>query len=144
MGMELIYSAQLNGFEKGRHYENPKFYRGDVRKGVSHVTVMGDYPDIVRDYEEAGVSVTVLPKDAKPRWKDGLAPSQVPQASVVDIPATWKKWGAPRLIETAQEIAGRKDITNRKDAVRVIEDELERREREEEDMSPDEGDGDEE
>lgn len=140
--MELIYSAQLNGFEKGRHYENPRYFRKDeLRKGVTHVTVMGDYPEIVEAYEALGVSVTVLPKGAKAAWKDGLAPVQVPQASVVDIPATWKKWGAPRLIETAQEIAGRKDITNRRDAMRVIEDELERRaaaEDDDGDMSPDE------
>ncbi len=139
MGMELIYSAQLNGFEKGRHYENPRYFRGNLTKGVSHVTVIGDYPDIVSAYEKAGVPVTVLKKGAKAAWKDGLAPVTQATAALIDIPETWKKFGAPRVIELACQIAGRDDIANRKDATRIIEDELERRANDEV-MSPDDED----
>lgn len=149
MGKEIIYSAKLGEkFEPGRHYENPRYFtdKDFNPKGVTHVYVKGDWPDVVAAYEKHDIAVTVLPVDGKVAWKDGLAPSQVTQAAVIDIPDTWKKYGAPRVIELAQAIAGRDDITTRKDAVRVIEDELERRAQEEEDetMSPDEGDGDEE
>lgn len=63
--MELVYSKQKSGFESGKTYRNPQhFERPEI--GVTGVTVIGDWPDVVAAHEEAGIDVRVveLPKVA--------------------------------------------------------------------------------
>lgn len=58
-GVELVYSRQTSDYIEGRAYSNPRFYttpRNDVRK----VFIVGDYPEIKRDYERMGVEVEVI------------------------------------------------------------------------------------
>ena len=57
--MELVYTNQLDGFEPGKRYRVPGLFR-NVERDATAVTVIGDYPDIVKAYEEAGVEVEVV------------------------------------------------------------------------------------
>ncbi len=57
--MELVYTNQLDGFEPGKRYRVPGLFRS-VERDATAVTVVGDYPDIVTAYEEAGVDVEVV------------------------------------------------------------------------------------
>lgn len=57
--MELIYTKQRTGFEPGKFYRSPQhFDRPEL--DVTRVTVIGDWPNIVAAYEEAGVEVEVV------------------------------------------------------------------------------------
>ena len=57
--MELVYTNQLDGFEPGKRYRVPGLFR-NVERDATAVTVIGDYPDIVKAYEEADVEVEVV------------------------------------------------------------------------------------
>lgn len=57
--MELVYTNQLDGFEPGKRYRVPGLFRS-VERDATAVTVVGDYPEIVTAYEEAGVDVEVV------------------------------------------------------------------------------------
>lgn len=57
--MELVYTNQLDGFEPGKRYRVPGLFRS-VERDATAVTVIGDYPEIVTAYEEAGVDVEVV------------------------------------------------------------------------------------
>jgi len=57
--MELVYSNQKSGFETGKTYRNPQhFERPEL--GVTSVTVIGDWPNVVAAHEEAGIEVEVI------------------------------------------------------------------------------------
>ena len=57
--MELVYTNQLDGFEPGKRYRVPGLFRS-VERDATAVTVVGDYPQIVAAYEDAGVEVKVI------------------------------------------------------------------------------------
>ena len=57
--MELVYTNQLDGFEAGKRYRVPGLFRS-VERDATAVTVVGDYPEIVTAYEDAGVDVEVV------------------------------------------------------------------------------------
>ncbi len=57
--MELVYTNQLDGFEPGKRYRVPGLFRS-VERDATAVIVLGDYPEIVTAYEEAGVDVEVV------------------------------------------------------------------------------------
>lgn len=57
--MELVYTNQLDGFEPGKRYRVPGLFRS-VERDATAVTVVGDYPEIVTAYEDAGVDVEVV------------------------------------------------------------------------------------
>ncbi|MFK7607910.1 MULTISPECIES: hypothetical protein [unclassified Pseudomonas] len=57
--MELVYTNQLDGFEPGKRYRSPGLFRS-VERDATAVTVVGDYPQIVAAYEDAGVEVKVI------------------------------------------------------------------------------------
>lgn len=57
--MELVYTNQLDGFEPGKRYRVPGLFRSTERDATA-VTVVGDYPEIVAAYEDAGVDVEVV------------------------------------------------------------------------------------
>lgn len=57
--MELVYTNQFDGFEPGKRYRAPGLFRS-VERDASTVTVVGDYPQIVAAYEDAGVEVKVI------------------------------------------------------------------------------------
>lgn len=63
--MELVYTNQLDGFEPGKRYRVPGLFRS-IERDATAVTVVGDYPEIVTAYEDAGVDVEVvaLPESA--------------------------------------------------------------------------------
>lgn len=127
---EIVFSNQKRGFERGRHYSNPEYFDGRFRDGVTHVYVIGNWPKIVEAAEAKGLPCTQLREGAPISWRDGVAPV-APDQPLIEIPKTWGHFGATRLIELATSIAQR-DVANRKQAVRIIEAELERRASEEE------------
>jgi len=57
--MELVYTNQLDGFEHGKRYRVPGLFRS-IERDATAVTVVGDYPEIVTAYEDAGVDVEVV------------------------------------------------------------------------------------
>ncbi|WP_338459513.1 hypothetical protein [Pseudomonas sp. TE3-3-F2023] len=57
--MELIYTAQRDGFEQGRTYRNPRHF-DQAEPGVESVVVIGDWPKVVDAYEAAGADVSVV------------------------------------------------------------------------------------
>lgn len=57
--MELVYTTQLDGFEPGKRYRVPGLFRS-IERDATAVTVVGDYPEIVTAYEDAGVDVEVV------------------------------------------------------------------------------------
>jgi len=57
--MELIYTAQRDGFEPGRMYRNPRHF-DQIELGVESVVVVGDWPKVAAAYEEVGAEVSVI------------------------------------------------------------------------------------
>ena len=57
--MDLVYTNQLDGFEPGKRYRVPGLFRS-IERDATAVTVVGDYPEIVTAYEDAGVDVEVV------------------------------------------------------------------------------------
>jgi len=57
--MKLVYTNQLDGFEPGKRYRVPGLFRS-IERDATTVTVVGDYPEIVTAYEDAGVDVEVV------------------------------------------------------------------------------------
>jgi hypothetical protein len=56
--MELVYSNQRGDFDPNKRYRNPDLFR-NVERGVTKVTVIGDYPEIVDAYKALEVEVDV-------------------------------------------------------------------------------------
>lgn len=131
---EIVYSAQRKNFEKGRHYQNPKYFDGRFPEGTTHVYVLGNWPKVIKAAEAAGINCTPLREGAPISWRDGVAPVN-PDEKLVEIPDTWKHFGNARIIALAADIAKR-DVANRKQAVRIIEDELDRRVKVDEHQTP--------
>lgn len=62
--MEVIYSAQRDGFEAGKVYRNPRYFeKADPR--VTKAIVCGDWPNVAAAYREAGAEVEVRPGPLK-------------------------------------------------------------------------------
>ena len=57
--MELVYTNQFDGFEPGKRYRVPGLFRS-IERDATAVTVVGDYPEIVTAYEDAGVDIEVV------------------------------------------------------------------------------------
>lgn len=57
--MELVYTNQLDGFQPNKRYRVPGLFRS-VERDATAVAVVGDYPEIVTAYEDAGVDVEVV------------------------------------------------------------------------------------
>jgi hypothetical protein len=56
--MEVIYSAQRDGFEAGKVYRNPRYFeKADPR--VTKAIVCGDWPNVAAAYRAAGAEVEV-------------------------------------------------------------------------------------
>ena len=53
--MKLIYSTQRGSFKEGFSYRNPRHF-ARIEEAES-VEVVGDYPEIVKAYENAGIEV---------------------------------------------------------------------------------------
>ncbi|WP_339886441.1 hypothetical protein [Vreelandella maris] len=65
--MELIYTTRTSGFEKGKHYRNPRhFSRPD--SAATSVILDQEYPDVRKAYEDASVPVKTVaaPKPKQP------------------------------------------------------------------------------
>jgi hypothetical protein len=56
--MELVYSNQRGDFDPNKRYRNPDLFR-NVERGVTKVTVVGDYPEIVEAYKAIEIDVDV-------------------------------------------------------------------------------------
>lgn len=56
--MELIYSAQSSGFDPDKRYRNPQHF-DRPESGVTSVLVVGEWPNVVDAYKDAGVEVAV-------------------------------------------------------------------------------------
>lgn len=55
---ELTYSAQKTGFDPAKRYANPRYFDGNVRAGVTKVTIVGNWPAVAEAYEAAGIPVS--------------------------------------------------------------------------------------
>lgn len=90
--MEVTYSAQWTGYEKGRRYANARFF-SQPRAGVTKVRVVGNWPAIVEAYEALGVHVEVV-SDTPPEPE----PRPPVSATGVDIPVNWQNlpWSRTR------------------------------------------------
>lgn len=53
---EIVYTTQQRGLEKGRIYENPRYFER-VNPACTRAVVIGDWPKVVSAYQEAGVEV---------------------------------------------------------------------------------------
>ena len=92
--MEVIYSAQRDGFEAGKVYRNPRYFeKADPR--VTKAIVCGDWPDVALAYREAGAEVEVRPGPVKagqvPPIPEGL------KSKVTDV-ASARVEGAPDAV----------------------------------------------
>ena len=56
--MEFVYSNQKADFDPNKRYRNPDLFR-NVERGVTKVTVVGDYPEIVDAYKAVEIDVEV-------------------------------------------------------------------------------------
>lgn len=56
--MELIYSTQSSGFDPDKRYRNPEHF-DRPEAGVTSVLVLGEWPNVVDAYNDAGVEVVV-------------------------------------------------------------------------------------
>ncbi|PHN61928.1 CTP synthase [Pseudomonas viridiflava] len=56
--MELVYSNQRGDFDPNKRYRNPDLFR-NVERGVTKVTVVGDYPEIVDAYKAVEIDVEI-------------------------------------------------------------------------------------
>lgn len=135
----LIYSRQDSGFIKGVAYSNPRFYTS-ARPGFGKVIVVGDWPQIVADYQKMGVEVEVTdtapvatpPPSAKPEGLTAPAMSDLDRTNIV-IPEDWRtlKWVAAADQPTLRALAAQVSdvpVINKAGAVAAIEAELARRE----------------
>jgi hypothetical protein len=62
--MEVIYSAQRDGFEAGKVYRNPRYFDAPMGNETK-VIVCGDWPDVASAYRDAGVEVEIRPGPVK-------------------------------------------------------------------------------
>lgn len=138
---ELVYSAQKTDFEPGKRYANPRFFSA-IREGVSRVTVIGNWPDVVKAYEAAGVPVVVHGATMMPTAKAGQTAPDRPaprtvepreQQAAIPIPPDWRELpylprsaGEPCLRALASQVSDT-PIMNKASAIEAIEAELARR-----------------
>lgn len=54
--MHLIYTSRTSGFSDGENYRNPKYFTSPDKRATS-VSIEGDYPEVAKAYESAGVKV---------------------------------------------------------------------------------------
>ena len=144
-GLELVYSRQGSDFIKGRAYSNPRFY-STPRQGVSKVYVVGDYPQIVADYERMGVPVEIVDEGfALPKGRNAhpavtgaeiIGPRVADVAREgVEIPVDWRdlKWSTPddqgRTLRGLAAQFSDTPVLNKGEAVTAVEAELARREK---------------
>lgn len=74
--MELVYSNQKTDFDPNKRYRNPDLFR-NVERGVTKVTVVGDYPEIVEAYKALEVDVDVETRKTPVKGK-GKAADKAP------------------------------------------------------------------
>lgn len=61
--MRLLYTKRIAGLPEGFSIRNPDYFL-KPENGAKHVTIEGEYPDIVEAYEKEGVSVEVAGNQA--------------------------------------------------------------------------------
>ncbi|WP_240997333.1 CTP synthase [Pseudomonas viridiflava] len=74
--MELVYSNQRGDFDPNKRYRNPDLFR-NVERGVTKVTVVGDYPEIVNAYEAVEIDVEIETRKTSVKGK-GKAAEKTP------------------------------------------------------------------
>ena len=148
-GFELIYSVQKTGFEPGRAYSNPRFFISP-REGVTKVYVVGNWPAVVKGYQERGVPVVVVadiaelilaisgksevlappskPADLeRPKMEAaGLVAQPHADPDAIAIPDDWRELSWPKLRSLAAGFAS-SPVLNKALAVAAITAELNRR-----------------
>lgn len=105
--MKVVYSVQRNGFVPGNMYRNPRYFERVNTDGVSKITVIGDWPNVVAAYEAAGIEVVQesvsapVSKEPDPPHEDGFPPDEELRAAIqaeVGKAPHWKT-GREKLIE---------------------------------------------
>lgn len=130
---EIIYSAQRSGFESGRVYENPRFFRS-VNPHATSVVVIGDWPDVVAAYEAKKIPVkTDFMKAPKKSVKqeepvdpdtdddaddDGDGDGDTPE---LNLSPEWKKSSFKTLQRHVKKLDADKKVKDRQEAIEFIE-----------------------
>ncbi|MEE4341468.1 CTP synthase [Pseudomonas alliivorans] len=70
--MELVYSNQRGDFDPNKRYRNPDLFR-NVERGVTKVTVVGDYPEIVDAYKAVEIDVEIETRKTPVKGKSKVA-----------------------------------------------------------------------
>lgn len=113
--VEVIYSAQRRGFEKGRIYENPQFFE-KVNPLCTRAIVIGDWPKVVAAYQEAGVEV-VTTFAGKP----APAPASPAPAVQTDPGEDLSKATFDRIKELVAKIDPDKKVISKKEGLAFLE-----------------------
>lgn len=113
--VEVIYSAQRRGFEKGRIYENPQFFE-KVNPLCTRAIVIGDWPKVVAAYQEAGVEV-VTTFAGKP----APAPAAPAPAVQTDPGEDLSKATFDRIKELVAKIDPDKKVISKKEGIAFLE-----------------------
>lgn len=118
MGKKLVYSRAPTPLADKTNYRNPRHF-GGAEKGVSHVLIVGDHPEIAEAYDAAGAKVEVV-NGVADFTPVALDPGSAP------IPEGWHNLPWNDLRALAGNIDG-KAATNRAAAGRVVRGEILRR-----------------
>lgn len=138
---EIVYSSQRQGFQKGRIYQNPRFFDGTVNKDATSVIVVGNWPAVVAAYEAVDIPVTYakpgeqLPENMPAKATrskvetaadDGSGPgpnNDQPLAPVVDIPPhdELTDMSYKDLRQLVNQIDATADITSKRNAIEFLE-----------------------
>lgn len=128
--VEIVYSRTRPALSEGQEFRNPRFFAG-AEEGVTKVLLDGDYPEITRAYIATGATVSRI----DPLIVEGPAselPPHEPGSVVIpddwsDLPWTQRSGEGTSLRALASAISDG-PVTNKADAIAVVEAELARRE----------------
>lgn len=120
--MHIVYTRERHQAAEGQQVQNPRFFTAPVA-GAKQVTVIGDYPRIVKAYGEVWVPVTVIGVEVPSLdmlfLPDVEAPLEIP-ADWRDLPWVQKGGEGLTLRRLATSVSGA-PVLNKADAVAVIE-----------------------
>lgn len=132
---KILYSQTGFGLKAGHQFENPRFYSGP-RKGVTHVLIDGDWPQITADYAATGATIErldALPEVVAPAVTQGLPKVTDDDRARIHIPDDWRglPWtGKPDAGLTLRGLATilcDEPVLNKAQAIDAVEAELRRR-----------------
>lgn len=121
---EIVYSSQRTGFQKGRSYQNPRFFDGVIPRGTTSAVIVGDWPKVKVAYEKADIPVVVVdPGQRLPNTVTHVEMKEVPQDPddyTVAIPENFHLLNASNLRDLVAKIDPEADVKNKREAIEFI------------------------